>query len=85
VTDVRVTGEPVERGEEVLTGEALAFVAELQRRFGPRRSELLARRAERREEVARTGALDFLPETERVALADEFVDFLTLPAYEVVD
>ncbi len=66
MADVRVTGEPVERGEEVLTGEALAFVGELQRRFGPRRSELLARRAERRAEVARTGALDFPRETAQV-------------------
>ncbi|MFI1972264.1 malate synthase A [Streptomyces cinnamoneus] len=53
----------VERQEEVLTDAALAFVAELHRRFTPRRDELLARRAERRAEIARSGRLDFLPET----------------------
>ncbi|MFD5315450.1 malate synthase A [Streptomyces sp. NPDC127098] len=49
------------RQEEVLTEEALDFLAELHRRFTPRRDELLERRAHRRAEVARTGALDFLP------------------------
>ncbi len=53
----------VERGTEVLTAEALAFLAELQRRFGPRRDELLVARERRREEVSRTGRLDFLSET----------------------
>jgi malate synthase len=61
-----VTGSPVERQDEVLTGEALGFVAELQRRFGPTREELLARRRGRREEAAGTGRLDFLPETREI-------------------
>jgi len=60
---VSVHGPAVDRQEEVLTPEALAFVAGLQRRFGARRDELLAARATRREEVARTGQLDFLPGT----------------------
>ena len=63
MADVRVTGEPVERGEEILTPEALEFVATLQRRFGARRDELLAARRTRRKQVARTGRLDFLAET----------------------
>ncbi|MFF0731629.1 malate synthase A [Streptomyces chartreusis] len=58
-----VDAEPLPRQEEVLTEPALAFVAELHRRFTPRRDELLARRAERRAEIARTSSLDFLPET----------------------
>jgi malate synthase len=66
MADVRLSAAPVPRGDEVLTEEALAFVAELQRRFGTRRDELLARRARRRQEVARTGRLDFLPQTENV-------------------
>jgi malate synthase len=53
----------VERGTEVLTAEALAFLTELQRRFGPRRDELLVARERRREEVSRRGRLDFLSET----------------------
>jgi malate synthase len=63
---VEVTGGPVDRSEEILTPEALAFVGELQSRFGARRDELLALRRERRAEVARTGRLDFLPETAAV-------------------
>jgi malate synthase len=48
---------------EILTDQAYEFVSGLARRFGARRDELLARRATRREEIARTGRLDFLPET----------------------
>ncbi|MFJ5530508.1 malate synthase A [Streptomyces sp. NPDC093261] len=60
---VVIDAEPLPRQDEVLTEAALAFVAELHRRFTPRREELLARRAERRAEIARTSTLDFLPET----------------------
>ncbi|HET6626675.1 MAG TPA: malate synthase A [Nocardioidaceae bacterium] len=63
VPEARVTGGHVERDEEVLTPEALAFVAELNQRFRDTRDELLERRATRRTEVARTHRLDFLPET----------------------
>jgi malate synthase len=66
MSDVRVVGAPVDRGAEVLTPEALEFVAGLQRAFGARRDELLARRAERRTTASRTGKLDFLPETRAV-------------------
>ncbi|MEU6524032.1 malate synthase A [Streptomyces sp. NPDC046924] len=61
-----VDAEPLPGQEEVLTEAALAFVAELHRRFTPRRDGLLARRAERRAEIARTSTLDFLPETAAV-------------------
>ena len=66
MSEVRTTGESVERDGEVLTPDALDFVAALQRRFGERRDALLARRTQRREEAARTGRLDFLPETAEV-------------------
>ncbi|MFJ8358065.1 malate synthase A [Streptomyces sp. NPDC093984] len=65
-----VDAEPLPRQEEVLTDAALAFVAELHRRFTPRRDELLARRAERRAEIARTCTLDFLPETAAIRADD---------------
>jgi malate synthase len=65
-TTVRVDGPDVPGSEQILTPEALGFVADLQRRFGARRDELLARRSERREAVARTGRLDFLPDTKDV-------------------
>ncbi|WP_414504321.1 malate synthase A [Streptomyces sp. NEAU-L66] len=61
-----------ERQGEVLTDAALTFVAELHRRFTPRRDELLARRTERRAEIARTSTLDFLPETERIRADDSW-------------
>ncbi|QKW03496.1 malate synthase A [Streptomyces sp. NA02536] len=67
-----VDAAPLPRQEEVLTEAALAFVAELHRRFTPRRDELLARRAERRAEIARTCTLDFLPETADVRADDSW-------------
>ncbi|MFF4895325.1 malate synthase A [Streptomyces sp. NPDC001068] len=67
-----VDAEPLPRQEEVLTDAALAFVAELHRRFSPRRAELLARRAARRAEIARTSTLDFLPETAAIRADDSW-------------
>lgn len=67
---VEVTDRSVPGVEDVLTSEALEFLAALQREFGGRRTELLARREERRAEVARTGTLDFLPETAEVRVGD---------------
>ncbi|MFD1660292.1 malate synthase A [Streptomyces caeni] len=69
---VVVDAEPLPRQDEVLTDAALAFVAELHRRFTPRRDELLARRAERRAEIARTSTLDFLPETAAIRADDSW-------------
>jgi malate synthase len=48
---------------EILTPEALAFVAELHRRFEPRRLDLLAARAERQARLDAGELPDFLPET----------------------
>ncbi|MFE7617074.1 malate synthase A [Streptomyces sp. NPDC057496] len=67
-----VDAEPLPRQDEVLTEAALAFVAELHRRFTPRRDELLARRGERRAEIARTSTLDFLPETAAIRADDSW-------------
>jgi malate synthase len=55
-----------ETATRVLTDEALAFVDDLEARFGARRKELLARRAERR----RAGRLDFLDETREIREGD---------------
>jgi malate synthase len=52
--------------EEVLTADALEFVAALQREFGPRRNELLKAREERRERLRDGEMLDFLSETSKV-------------------
>src|ERR687897_762771 len=57
---------PVDRAEEILTGDALAFVETLHRRFAARRDDLLAARATRREQGASAGTMDFLPGTAEV-------------------
>ncbi|NUS83400.1 MAG: malate synthase A [Streptomyces sp.] len=77
-----VDAEPLERQGEVLTDSALAFLAELHHRFTPRRDELLARRAERRAEIARTGTLDFLPQTVHIR---ENADWRVAPAPAALD
>ena len=63
MSDITVHGPDVDRSAEILTPDALDFVADLHRRFGGRRDELLAARRRRREELAAGGSLDFLPET----------------------
>jgi malate synthase len=60
----------VDRESLILTGEALEFVGALQREFGGRREELLARRVRRRAEIAGTHRLDFLAETRHVRESD---------------
>ena len=62
----QVIGPVEDRFDEILTPEALAFVADLQRTFGARRTELLARRRDRRAQAAATGRLDFLDETREI-------------------
>src|SRR5262245_43189820 len=44
---IEIRGPSGDRAERILSPEALAFVAGLQREFGPRRAELLAARGER--------------------------------------
>ncbi|MGP3951841.1 malate synthase A [Streptomyces sp. 7N604] len=65
VVDVDPGRAPARQGE-VLNHAALAFIAALHQRFTPRRDELLTLRKERRAEIARTSALDFLPETAHI-------------------
>ena len=63
---VRIDGPMKDRYDEVLTEEALAFLADLHRRFDGRRRELLALRDERYAELAAGGTLDFLADTKDV-------------------
>lgn len=51
---------------EILTPEALSFVAGLHREFAPRRAELLAARAERQKAFEAGERPDFLPETAHI-------------------
>jgi malate synthase len=56
--------------DEVLTDDALGFVAALHERFDDRRRELLDARRERRERIAAGESLDFLPETKEIREGD---------------
>jgi len=55
---------------EILTPEALAFVAKLHREFDERRRQLLARRAERQKAFDAGAWPDFLPETKHIRESD---------------
>jgi malate synthase len=66
--DVAPTRE--EQLQEMLSDDALDFVAELHNRFEPRRQQLLAARRERAAELARGGTLDFLAETREIRERD---------------
>lgn len=55
---------------EILTPEALEFVAELHRRFEPRRRELMKKREERQQRLDAGELPDFLPETAEIRAGD---------------
>ena len=55
---------------DVLTPEAVEFLTELQRRFGPRRAELLEARHARAQRLREGELPDFLPETRAVREGD---------------
>jgi malate synthase len=59
-----------ERDEQVLSADALAFVAELHRRFDGTRRALLATRAKRQAQLDAGELPDFLPETREVREGD---------------
>ena len=59
--------------EKVLTKEALAFIAELQRKFNGRREELLAARVERQKRLDAGEKPDFLPQTKQIRDSDWIV------------
>ncbi|MCH7230261.1 malate synthase A [Glycomyces sp. L485] len=60
---VTVTGPAIERQDEILTPEALDFLAELHHAFVGRRQELLQRRQQLRTQIANGLDPRFLPET----------------------
>jgi malate synthase len=67
---VEVLGPMEPRFDEILTDEALAFVAGLQREFGGRRDRLLGARAERQTRFDEGERPDFLEATRSVREAD---------------
>ncbi|HVF78866.1 MAG TPA: hypothetical protein VNA28_11260, partial [Solirubrobacteraceae bacterium] len=70
VQGVQINGRRGERFDEVLTADALEFVARLHREFDATRRELLAARMERQKELDAGGTLDFLPSTKDVRAGD---------------
>jgi malate synthase len=66
----RATVPAVTGSDDILTPEALAFVAGLHRRFDARRQELLAARAERQQAFDAGALPDFLPETAQIRDGD---------------
>jgi malate synthase len=66
MTGLILRGAPAPAAAAILTPEARAFLAGLERRFGPRRRQLLAARARRQERLDAGELPDFLPETRPV-------------------
>jgi malate synthase len=67
---IAIAGRITPEYAQILTPEAMAFVAKLQRAFGGRRDELLARRAQRQAEFDAGKLPDFLPATRSVREGD---------------
>ena len=63
---IEVRGRVEGRQEEILTADALDFLADLHRAFEPRRQELLRARIERQRQISEGAGLDFLPETREI-------------------
>jgi malate synthase len=67
---IEISGSVTAEYAEILTPQAVAFAARLQRAFGSRRRELLARRAARQQDFDAGKLPDFLPETRAIREAD---------------
>ena len=67
---IEIEGEITPEFAEILSPDAMAFAARLQRAFGPRRTELLARRVARQVQFDAGELPDFLPGTRDVRAGD---------------
>ncbi|MGH8630346.1 MAG: malate synthase A, partial [Burkholderiales bacterium] len=67
---MKITGRYAPEHAQILTAEALAFLAKLHRGFNARRLELLSRRTERQEQIDSGKLPDFLPETRPIREAE---------------
>jgi malate synthase len=68
--EVRITGDIALGYNEILTPEALSFVAKLHRTFESRRRDCLQRRADRQKAFDQGAGLDFLAETKHIREGD---------------
>jgi malate synthase len=67
---IEITGAGAPAADEILSPDALAFVADLQRRFGARRDDLLQARRDRQAEIDAGADLDFDPATAEIRDGD---------------
>jgi malate synthase len=67
---IEIAGPPVAGAEQILTPDALAFLADLQARFGARRDALLQARRERQAAIDAGADLHFDPATADLRAAD---------------
>jgi len=70
LAEIELRGAMGDRYGEILTPEALQFVAGLSREFSPRIEQLLADRGRRQKEIDAGTFPDFLPETSKIRNAD---------------
>lgn len=68
--DIRVQRPLPDEYSQILTPEALSFIARLHRTFNPRREELLQKRIERQQRLNQGEMPTFLPETENIRQAE---------------
>jgi malate synthase len=66
IPGVQFLGARNKQFDEILTPEALNFIVDLERRFGPKRRELLAARVKRQAKFDAGERPDFLPETAEI-------------------
>jgi malate synthase len=67
---IEISGTTIAEGQQVLTSEALAFLAELAARVEPTRQALLERRKQRDAQIAAGAAYEFLGETAALRASD---------------
>src|SRR5207248_1255782 len=67
---IEIRGEIASGFDQILTSDALALVAKLQRELGKRRIECLKRRQERQAQLDAGESLDFLSETKQIRDGD---------------
>ena len=65
-TGIQIVGELLPGFEKILSRDALTFIEQLEKKFGTRRKELLAKRQQRQAEIDQGKLPSFLPETEYI-------------------
>lgn len=70
IVGLEVKGTLNERYEQILTPDALQFIEQLERRFGPERRQLLLKREKRQKEIDQGQLPDFLEETASIREGD---------------